>query len=87
MRSVRGMQNVNRSQRGVDVLFFEPVADEADDVENFGIDFEEPAPKEVEADRVMSSIECPPTPGQLTRLQEQVDPLAESVDGFGIDLF
>ena len=97
MRSVRGksphqlyvsgiLQNASRGQRGVDDLFFEPVADEADDVENFGIDFDEPAPEE-DADRVMSSIECPLTPDQLIRLQEQVQPLVESVDGFGIDLF
>ena len=67
MRSVKGMspyqlyisgilQNASRGHRGVDDLFFEPVADEADDVENCDIDFDEPAPEE-DADRVMSSIE------------------------------
>ena len=79
------LQNASRGHRGVDDLFFELVADEADDVENFGIDFDEPAPEE-DADRVMSSIECPLTPDQLIRLQEQFQPLTESVDGFGIDV-
>ena len=50
------LQNASRGHRGVDDLFCEPVADEADDVENYGIDFDEPAPEE-DADRVMSSIE------------------------------
>ena len=98
MRSVRGkspkqlyvsgiLQNVNRGQRGVDDLFFQPVPDEANDVENLGIDWDDPVPEEEDADRVMSSIECPLTPDQLAHLQEEISPLAETVDGFGIDLY
>ena len=92
MRPVKGMspyqlyvcgilQNASQGHIGDNYLCLEPVAD---DVENVGIDFDEPAPEE-DADRVMSSIECPLTPDQLTRLQEQFQPLAEFVDGFGID--
>ena len=74
------LQNASRGHIGDDYLCLEPVAD---DVENF--DFDEPAPEE-DADRVMSSIEYPLTPDQLTRLQEQFQPLVEFVDGFGIDV-
>ena len=76
------LQNASRGHIGDDYLCLEPVAD---NVENFGIDFDESAHED--ADRVMSSIECPLTPDQLIRLQDQFQSLAESVHGFGIDVF
>ena len=100
MRSVRGMspkqlyvsgvlQNDNRGQRGIDDLFFEPVSADAADVQvdDFGIDWDEPAPEDEDADRTMSSIESPLTADQHAKLQEQVQPLSDSADGFGIDLY
>ena len=81
------LQNRNRGQRGVDDLFFEPSADDVSDVENLGVDWEEPAPEEEEDEQAISSVDCPLTAAQLTLLQGEVEPLGESADDFGTDLF
>ena len=81
------LDNRDRGQCGVDDLFFEPSADDAVDVQNDGIDLDDPVPEEDETKPVMSSVDCPITAAQLSVLQEEVTPLGESPDQFGIDLF
>lgn len=81
------LENRNRGQSGVDDLFFEPSADDDVDVDNHGIDMDEPVAEEEEADPVMSSVDCPITPVQLSVLQGEVSPLGESHDQFGMDLY
>ena len=66
------LQNANIRQHGNNDLFFEPFADDVSNIENLGVDWEEPVPEYEEDEQVISSADCPITAAQLTLSQGEV---------------
>ena len=86
---VRGiMEQAGRGQRGIDDLVFEPPLEPLADPQQYGVEMDGliganddflPNPQEA------STVQCPLTPEQLTRLKETIDPMTGT--GLGVDVF
>lgn len=84
---VHGMvHNRGQGQTGVEDIFIEPPATDDQVQEDFGIDWGGPVPAEDEAVN-MPNADCPLIVAHLEEFKQQIDPLSESQDGFGIDIY